>query len=331
VDWALEHTERWYGEKMERPSRQRARVIAAARTGDPGARGPLLALLNTETNVYWQAVAAGLLGHWVDDSAVAAALRACLGHPHPLVRERAARALEPRATERDNAAALAARLEDPARAVRLAAAWALRDRLDLDSRAGRELRHLLDLHADQPTGQMQRGALALERGDLDAALAAYARAVAWDPNSAPIRHDYAVALSRAGRAREALEQLQTACRLAPREAEYAFKLGLAWNELGQLPEAAAALERAVQLDPRHARAAYNLGLARDALGRPAEAESALAAAEAANPADPRIPFARATVLARLGRFEEARAAAARALALGHEPEAVRALLRALER
>lgn len=332
VDWALEHTERWYGEKMERPSRQRTRVIAAARAGDPGARGPLLALLNTETNVYWQAVAAGLLGQWVDDSAVAAALRARLAHPHPLVRERAARALEPRApVERDTAAALAARLEDPVRAVRLAAAWALRDRLELDSRAGRELRHLLDLHADQPTGQMQRGALALERGELGAALAAYARAVAWDPNSAPIRHDYAVALSRAGRAREALEQLQAACRLAPREAEYAFKLGLAWNELGQLSEAAAALERAVQLDPRHARAGYNLGLAHSALGRPAEAESVLAAAEAADPADPRIPYARATVLVRLGRFEEARAAAARALALGHEPEPVRALLRALER
>ncbi len=332
VDWALEHTERWYGEKMERPSRQRTRVIAAARLGDPGARAPLLALLNAETNAYWQAVAAGLLGTWVDDPAVAAALRARLTHPHPLVRERAARALEPRApAEHDTAAALAARLEDPVRAVRLAAAWALRDRLDPDSRPGRELRHLLDLHADQPAGQMQRGALALERGDLEAALAAYARAAAWDPNAALIRHDYAVALSRAGRVREALEQLQAACHLAPREAEYAFKLGLAWNELGQLPEAAAALERAVQLDPRHARAWYNLGLARDALGQTDAAEPALAAAEAAAPLDPQIAYARATVLARLGRLEEARAAAARALALGHEPGPVHALRRALER
>ncbi len=332
VDWALEHTERWYGEKMDRPARRRTRVIAAARAGEESARAGLLELLTTETNAYWQAVATGLLGRWGAEATVTAALRRQLTHPHPLVRERAVRALEPgRVVAPEIAAALSARLEDPVRCVRLAAAWALRDRLDMNSRAGRELRHLLDLHADQPTGQMQRGAFALARGDLAGARAAYARAVDWDPRSAPIRHDYAVVLSRAGRARDALEQLQAAVHLEPHEAEYAFKLGLAWNELGRLPEVAAALERAVQLDPRHARAWYNLGLAREALGRTAEADTALAAAEAVAPADPQIAYARATVLARLGRLEEARAAALRALNHGYDPAGVRELLEALAR
>jgi tetratricopeptide (TPR) repeat protein len=259
-------------------------------------------------------------------------LRRQLTHPHPLVRERAVRALDPWSSDNSEiAAALASRLEDPVRSVRLAAAWALRNRLDPDSRAGRELRHLLDLHADQPLGQMQRGAFALARGDVAGALAAYARAVDGDAHSAAIRHDYAVVLGQAGRTREALEQLQAAVRLDPRDAEYAFKLGLAWNEVGNLGEAAAALERAVQLDPRHARAWYNLGLTRHALGRGAEADTALAQAEAVAPRDPQIAYARATLLAQLGRVEEARAAALRARHLGHDPAAVRALLEALAR
>lgn len=327
VDWAIEHAERWYGDKLDRPARWRTRVIAAARAGNESARSGLLELLTAETNTYWQAVATGLLGRWGGETAVAATLRRQLAHPHPLVRERAVRALEPWLTaDSETAVALAPLLEDPVRCVRLAAAWALRDRLDLNSRAGRELRHLLDLHADQPAGQMQRGAFALARGELDAALAAYARAVDWDAHSAPIRHDYAVVLSQTGRARAAVEQLQAAVRLDPHDAEYAFKLGLAWNEVGNLVEATAALQRAVQLDPRHARAWYNLGLARDALGRTAEADTALAAAEAVAPHDPQIAYARATVLARLGRPEEARAAAARALKLGYDPAAVRGLI-----
>lgn len=332
VDWAIEHAERWYGDKLERPTRRRTRLVAAARAGEESARAGLLEQLSTETNAYWQAVATGLLARWGGEPTAAAALRRQLHHAHPLVRERAVRALEPwRNADPENTAALTARLEDPVRAVRLAAAWALRDRLALDSRAGRELRQWLELHADQPTGQMQLGAFALARGDLPGARAAYARAVEWDPHAAPLRHDYAVVLSQAGQARAALEQLQAAVRLAPREAEYAFKLALAWNELGNLPAAAAALERAVQLDPRHARAWYNLGLARAALGQTDAAERALTAAETAAPHDPQIAYARATVLARLGRLEEARAAAAQALQRGYDPAAVRDLMQALAR
>ena len=316
VDWALEATDRWYGAKMERPSRRRTRIIAAARNGDAAAGGPLLGLVRSETNAFWQAVAVGMLEPWLADGAVAGELRRQLDHGHPLVRERAVQTLAPLvASDRAVAAALVARLTDPVRVVRVAAAWALRDRVDLASTPGRELLHLLEGNADQPTGQMQIAAFHAAREDLPRALAAYEKAVAWDPNSPPIRHDFAVALSLAGRAREAVAQLEAARRLAPREAEYAFKLGLAWSELGEIETAARVLEQAVQLDARHARAWYNLGLAWNTLGRPLEALEALAAGESAAPGDGRIPYARATILARLGRATEARAAAARALEL----------------
>jgi len=315
VDWALNYVQQWYGAKMDRPSRQRAQWIAAARRADPAARNPLLALMAGETNAYWRAAAAELLDPWASEPAVIQGLRARLDDPAPLVREKAVRNLG-RLVEGGPAgiaAALVPRLDDESRLVRVAAALALRDRVELGSRAGREMLHMLELNADQPTGQLQRGAYFLARRDLPRAIEAYTKAVAWDPNSPPMRHELAVVLSLAGRNREALDQLQAACRLAPKEAEYRYKLGLAWNELGNLPEATAALDQAVTLDPRHARAWYNLGLARHAAGDAAGAISALLRAETNAPDDPRIPYARATILAQSGQPEEARQAARRAI------------------
>jgi tetratricopeptide (TPR) repeat protein len=211
--------------------------------------------------------------------------------------------------------ALRKRLDDPARSVRVSTAWALRAGLPAGTEASRDLQRYLSLNADQPTGQLQEGAYDLANGRLQEALPHYQKAVAWDTNSAPTRHDLAVALSMLGRTREAIEQLQAACRLDPKEAEYEFKLGLAWNELGQLDQTIAALEKAVRLDPRHGRAWFNLGLARNSLGQGEAALEALLRAEAVTPDDPQIPYARATILVRLGRTQEARVAAERALEL----------------
>jgi predicted Zn-dependent protease len=90
----------------------------------------------------------------------------------------------------------------------------------------------LAINADQPAGQMQLGALALARGTPAQAAEHYEKAVEWDPTSAVTHHDYGVVLSSLNRAREAAEQLQTACRLEPTNAEFQYELGLGWNELG---------------------------------------------------------------------------------------------------
>ena len=62
--------------------------------------------------------------------------------------------------------------------------------------------------------------------------------MSWDTNSAPPRHALAVALSSAGRSAEAVTELQAACRLAPRDAEYRYQLGLALSDTCWLPSAA---------------------------------------------------------------------------------------------
>jgi tetratricopeptide (TPR) repeat protein len=329
--WAQGWVEKWYGPKMDRPSRRRTQVIAAGRQGEAAARDPLVKLLATEEIPYWRAVAAGLLGEWSHEPAVGAALLERLTDTNALVRAESVRSLEPPLAGGvpGVATAIRRRLEDPARNVRIAAAWALRSSLDPSSKAGAELLHFMAIHADQPVGQMQLGAYASARNDPQTALAHYRKAVAWDPNSAIIHHDLAVALSLLDRSTEAAAELETATRLAPDNAEFFYKLGLARNECGDPARTVAALETAVRLDPRHARAWYNLGLALNSTDRPEDALAALTRAETASPADPRSPYARATILARLGRRAEAIQAARRALEIRPDFAPARGLLDSL--
>jgi tetratricopeptide (TPR) repeat protein len=300
---------------MDRPSRRRARALAEARAGDSTAVEPLLKILAAETNSYWKAAIINVLQPWSAEPPVDAAFRQSLADPSALVREKAVRAIEP-------GEAVRARLEDPVRSVRVAAAWALRASLDTNSPAARELDLFLDSSADQPGGQLQKGEFFAARGEPQKALEYFRKAVAWDPASAAIRRDLAVLYGSLHLNLEALEQLREAVRLEPREAEYHYSLALALNETGDLAQAIAELREAARLNPRLADAWRNLGLALASKEDLPGALEALVKAESVDPGDPRIPYARATVLARLNRLPEARAAAARALELRPDfPEA----------
>lgn len=322
VDWAIEWTERWYGPKLERYSRQRTRSIARARHGESGAHVGLLNIITREEIPYWRAVAIGLLRPWGAEPTVTPVLMRHLADTNALVRAAAVRALEPTvAGNPQQVAALQPLLNDPVRDVRIAAAWALRESLDRTSTAARDLQRSLEINADQPAGQVALGTDALARGEPDTALAHYQKALEWDPGSAAIHQELAVVLSSLGRTRDAIPHLQSACTLDPTNAEPRFLLALGWNELGQPQKTVEALQEAVRLDPRHARAWYNLGLALNTVGQPDEGLAALLRAESLEPTDPGIPYARATILAGLGRTAEARQAAARALEIqpGYPP------------
>jgi predicted CXXCH cytochrome family protein len=315
ADWSLAAVEKWHGSRMDRPTRARAHVVARARSGQTNSAPELVALLNGETNSLWRAVAANLLRHWANDPKATAALLSSAGDPDPLVRAMSVRALEPLAQSGGQAVqmALRSRLDDPARCVRIDAAWALHASLDTNSVAGRDLLHYFQHAGDEPSGALQRGVFWMDRGDLSRALTYFQRAVNWDTNSAPSHNALAVALSMEGKSDEAVRELEAACRLAPRDAEYRFKLGLALNEIDKLDAARASLEEAVKLEPQFTQAWYNLGLACNATGDTDQALASLARAESLDRSSAQIPYARATILARVGRVEEARAAARRAL------------------
>jgi Flp pilus assembly protein TadD len=333
ADWAIEANKKFYGDKPDRPSRTRALLVASARRGDPPAREGLIRMLASEEIPAWKASACHLLERWVMDPAVTQALLGQISHASPLVREAAVRALGAATRQADSTVknALQPLLEDPIRSVRVAAAWALCDTLDLNTRAGKELVHMLDINADQPTGRMQLAQFASRRGDDVAAVRQMRKAIEWDPNSAPFHHDLAILLSTTGDAKGAVSSIREAIRLDPEDPEYHYKLALALNELGSNAESTAALEKTVQLAPGYARAWYNLGLARSGMNQPQQAIAALRKGEAADPTDAAIPYARATIHARLGQKNEALDAATRALQLRPDFPEARQLVQMLAR
>jgi len=253
-----------------------------------------------------------------------------LTHTNPLVRAAAARSLEPALPASGVREALSTTLTDRSRSVRIAAAWTLRASIDLGSNAGRELRHWLEVNADQPVGQLQWGDYLLAHNDPQAALGHYQKAVAWDPYSPPFRQQLAATFSALNRPRDAVETLRECCRLNPGDAESHYQLGLAYSEAGDLAQTRQELDRTVQLNPRHSRAWYNLGLAQNSLGQPEAAVTSLLRAESASPDDERIPYARATILARLCETKSAIAATRRALEINPDYAEARELLGQLE-
>jgi tetratricopeptide (TPR) repeat protein len=331
VDWSIEYVEKWYGDKMDRPYRQRARVIARAKQLDGSAVTPLLEMLASDEIPYWRAVAAGMLDPWLGQPRVIGGLLSALSNTNALVRVNVIRTLAPLG-DAGNAAvvsALQTALQDPIRGVRYQAASALRGEVSTNTLAGSEFWHASQHNADQPVGQMQLGAYYLAQGDVSRALNHYATAVEWDAYSPAMRHEYAVVLSMAGRPQEAVQQLREAIRLAPGEAEFHYKLALALNEIGDAAGTLKALNDAVKINPGHARAWYNLGLARAGSGDVSGAIEALLRSETLSPGDPSAPYALATVLARAGDLSGARAAAQRALSIDPGSREAAALLHSL--
>jgi tetratricopeptide (TPR) repeat protein len=336
ADWALEACNKWYGDKMNRPTRTRAEWVAQARVGTAGAHTNLLKMLAEEKNPFWRAVAVNLLRGSIREPGVLVALQAAAKDPSDLVRGMAARSLGANEPDRSGPNTLTPPgvlppelLDDPSRSVRIDAAWGLRRTIDPDSRAGSELLHYLDFNRDQPTGLTQWATYLEDRGDGPGALAAFKLAVDWDHGSAPLRSNYAIALSMAGRQEEAVNQLSEAVKLAPREAQLRYTYALALNEVNRAAEARTQLEQAVQLDPQFGRAWYNLGLARNAANEPQPALEALARAEALDPQNAEAPYAAATILAHLQRFHEAADAAQRALKIDPNYREAADLLRML--
>jgi tetratricopeptide (TPR) repeat protein len=334
VDWAIENTDKWYGEKMNRSTRDRARVIASAQKGEDKARLHMVNLLtNGQQSAYWRAVAAGLLWQWADTAEVKSALLALLKDSSPLVREKAVDSLESLAESKDGEAlqALKPMLEGSSRNVRVAAAWLLKSSVDAKGRAGQELQTMLDFNADQPAGQYRKAMFDLARQQTTNALSHLRKGIAWDPFSPPLRYQAAEVLTQLGNFDEAANELQTLCRLQPTSAEFRYRLGLALAESHQIGGAVDTFKEAVKLDPQHTQAWYNLGLALSTLGQVDESIAALKQAESLAPTDPQIPFARACVLARANRNDEARAAGQKALLIQHDFAPARQLLERLPR
>lgn len=329
VDWALENTEKWYGAKMNRPTRERAQWIASAQQGEESGRDHLLEILNTgKEPAYWRAVATGLLWQWAVEPKVKSALFTQLKDEHPLVREKAVRSLESLvdAGNEEVLTHVKPMLNDPIRNVRVAAAWVLRSTVEMRSPAAQELQTALNLGADQPVGQYRKATFELARQNPWKAVEHYQKAVQWDAYSPALRSSFAGLLIQLNRPQEAVQQMEILCQQTPNSAEYRFKLGQIQAQTRNFEKAAQSLTQTVKLNPQHGQGWYNLGLAYSALGKTSDALAALAKAESLEPKDAHIPYARAVVLFRNNRFSEARDAAQKALRIQPDFKAAKTLL-----
>lgn len=325
TEWAIEHTDRWYGPKMNSRQRERTRVVAAAQAGAVDAGARLLGLLANEDIPAWKATLLLLTRPYAaTNPRVAEFARTALADPEALVRSAAVQVLSPLPDER---AALRKLLKDPVRLVRVDAQWALSNELPAGSEGRKELEAYLAVSADQPTGRMRIAQDLFHQGQIAAAEEPLRKAIEWDPFSAGLYDTLGTVLAALDRPAEAAGALWRSAQLNANDAPAAFAAGLAFAGARKLPDAELALREAVRRDARHDRAWYNLGLLLAQTNRAPEAVAAIEQAEALAPRVADYPYARATLLWQGGDIAGAKAAAQKTLAIDPNHTLARQLLR----
>ena len=324
TDWAIAHTDTWYGAKMNSRQRDRTRVVAAARASAPDAAEKLLALIASEDVPAWRATLHLLTRNYATTHPrVVEAARTASRDPEPIVRSAAAQVL---AAAPHEGATLRALLGDPSRLVRLDAAWPLSTELVAGSPNRIELDAYLAVSADQPSGRLRIGQDLFNRGRAAEAEAHLRKAAEWDPNSPGIHDTLGIVLNENGKPAEAAASLWRAAQLNPTDAGSAFNAALAFAGARKLPDAEFALRETIRRNPRHDRAWYNLGLLLAQTNRATDAIAALQQAEQIAPGAADYPYARATIHWQRNERPAALAAAQRALVIDPNHAQSRALL-----
>lgn len=316
VEWAIEWSEKWYGEKLAAGGRrERARAVAAAYEGQSEAAGPLLEALRREKNEYWKATYLTLASNVAPNKKeVIETARAFENSENAYLRKAAVTSLAYSRDENDWELVRNAARTDPVRDIRLETAWLALESLNPDDAIYEELKKHLRFVSDQPTGAAQRGEFYFRQRDFKRATTWLKKALSWDAYSAPLYQGLATAYSAMGESEKALSILERGNRTLKNNARIIYSLALLRVELGQMEQAQAELERTVQLEPEFDRAWYNLGLLyaqQENLGQSVTAlRKAIEAAEGGN-AD--YYYALATIYIRQQKLDEANEAARDAL------------------
>lgn len=275
LDWAIEWSEKWYGEKLAgSPQRERARALHAAYEGLPEAAAQLLALAAKEDIPAWQATYTGLLGNYTYASEVIGYLRNQLNHQNPMVRSRAIGGLSFTA---DAQLAINKGLSDPVREVRLAAAQAslANNRPLPDGPAQRDWQAYLAFNADRPQDAFIIAQEAVNAGEPQEAMRIAKFAITLDSRNAEVFRRAAIIASAAGDNYAAETFLYEGLALDAQNASLLYALALLRAEQENFTEAAALLEDTVAVEPAFYRAWYNLALAYTKTNRWQDAARAL--------------------------------------------------------
>ncbi len=140
-------------------------------------------------------------------------------------------------------------------------------------------------NAERPESHANLGCLYQERGQRDAARAAYEKAIAIDPTFTPAAVALAELTRRAGDEAGAQAILQKAQAANPKSGEVAHALGLSYIRQKRLPDALGKLREAAGLEPNEPRFAYVYAIALHDTGQPEAAIDVLKGALARQPYD----------------------------------------------
>ncbi|MGB0409806.1 MAG: cytochrome c3 family protein [Opitutales bacterium] len=279
VDWAVDHAERWYGDKLAASrQRKRAKALHAAYQFQPEAVEQLIALLDGEDIAAWRASYAGLLATFLPDPRAIAALRPLLGDASALVRERATSALAPLSISEGQTLD---RLADASRSVRIALARALEaaGQNIPDPGVEEEWNQYIHFNSDRPMSLFVLANRAVHEQRTSEVSGYLDKAIALDRLNPMMYQQSAILLSMAGLEQEARAKLLAGWELDPRNAVFPYSLGLLAAESGDMNRAIGYLEEAVALNPQFGRAWYNLSLAYQRGNQPEAAARAMQKAQ----------------------------------------------------
>lgn len=295
AEWAADTVKRWYGHQPK-GYQNYAEALHAARVGNADASARLSALLQDKSQpAIARATAISELGANLT-SELLPVLTQALQSSEPLVRGAALEALEQVPPEQRWSLAHD-RLHDPVRSVRILAAAALAglapanisasEQADYASASSEYLKSL-DLNADDPAAQVNRGNFHTARNEFEAAERAYREALQLDPDFEIAYINLADFFRVTHRDSEGLSLLEQGLARLPEAADLHHSLGLLQVRLKNTAEALKSLERAVKLSPNLPRFSYIYAIALNSVGRERDARDAVRAALTTSPNDPAL-------------------------------------------
>lgn len=338
VAWAAAQVDEWYG--RDRPQTPHyAEALAAGRSGAPGAAQRLGALVQDPAQpAIARATAVEILGRTPDRASLALVLDG-LNSESALIRLAAVDSLES-LHPRDRLRIAFPLLDDPVRAVRLAAARVLAPVPPdaLPPPQGRVLADTFEAYvrsgratADRPESLMTLGNFSMQRGDVAEAERLLRTAIDRHPSFAPAYVNLADVYRATGRDDEGEKLLERGLEVVPDDAALAHALGLLHVRQQRYPDAQQRLARAAALAPDNPRYGYVHALALQQAGKAGEARDVLTRTLARHPNDRDILYALATHSLETGDSENAARYVERLLELSPGDSRVQNLLGGRER
>lgn len=311
AQWAANAVVKWYG--PDRKYHFAEDLVPGSRLDDQS-EGHLVKLLgDTAVPPIVKTAALFYLGS-ISTPGSMNALRQALQAEDAQVRYQALRSLAnfPAAQWQEAAVSL---LADKVRAVRIAAADLFltipQEQLPENYRsafvrARGELEQYLRYQADFPTGNVMMADHYLRLNDYENASKFYLRGLAMDSLMNYARLNLSTVYNSMGKNDLALQTLQTAAAIDPRNDRIFYNLGLLYNELKNTGEATKNFEKAVRLKSSNPRLYYNYGLLLFQAGKTAEAEQVLLKGLAVSPGEPDLNYAMAFLYIKTGQTGKAR-------------------------